>query len=284
MNHFKFREYLCLLRPYQWYKNLLVFLAIIFSGNILNTAAWQSSLLTFIAFCAASSVNYIINDYNDKEKDRFNPEKKTRPLAAGTISTASALILASTLGGISLLFALSVSPIIMLGIIIFLSVSTLYTHFLKHLPPADIVTIGMLFVIRAVAGALAIKVYISPWLILCPFFLALFLSAAKRYSERAFLKNNDSRPILSFYTPKRNKIIFITSTTGLFGSYTLYSILGPHTSLMYTIPLALLVVVRYYQLIINGSIIARHPQKMYTDGWLVIISLLWIISIAIGLY
>ncbi len=280
------REILLLIRPYQWYKNLLIFLALIFSSNITNLPLLSNAIITFFAFCAASSVNYIINDYKDQEKDRLNPEKKNRPLAAQTISPTQAIFIASLLLITSLLLASRISPYLTYAIILFVSLSTLYTFALKDLPIFDILTIGTLFIIRAVAGAFAISVYISPWLIMCPFFLALFLSAAKRYSERSYLsylKKNNSRATLTFYTPKRNKIIFIFSTLGLFGSYVLYSLLGPHSKLIYTIPFALFILIRYYHLITENSIIARHPQKMYQDYWLLILCLLWLGTIIVVL-
>src|ERR1041385_6595164 len=87
------KSWIQLIRPHQWYKNLLVFLALIFSGNLGRTSFIESSIIAFASFCAISSATYILNDFADRKADRLNPEKKNRPLAAGTISNLEAIFL-----------------------------------------------------------------------------------------------------------------------------------------------------------------------------------------------
>src|SRR5574341_598268 len=167
-------KYVSLIRPKQWYKNLLVFLPLIFSGNIGNTAAIGQAVLAFVSFCALSSATYVINDYADRHKDRLHPEKWNRPIASGTVSGIEALtivLILTTIGfGIGLLLPVK----FIYAALGYFVLSQLYTAWLKHEAFADILTISVNFVIRSVAGAFAISVWVSPWLILGVFFLALF--------------------------------------------------------------------------------------------------------------
>ena len=282
----KFKDYLNLMRVRQWYKNLVIFLAIFFSGNLLQVEPIYLSILGFIALCLISSGNYVFNDIADIEKDKKHPEKKNRPLAAEKIEPTPAVILGL------FLFLLGISLSVWLGkyflatVIALIVLTKIYTYFLKKIVFADIVTIATLFVLRAISGAQVINVKISPWLILCPFFLSLFLSIGKRYSDLDLLKNKASatRETLKDYNKELTNSLMIISTTLLIISYALYSFLSEHQNLLYTLPFALFVIFRYYYLIMQGSIIARQPEKVITDKSVIIGTLLWVIITAILIY
>ncbi len=282
----KFKDYLNLMRVRQWYKNLVIFLAIFFSGNLLQVEPIYLSILGFIALCLISSGNYIFNDLADLEKDIKHPEKKNRPLAAEKIEPTPAVILGL------FLFLLGISLSVWLGkyflatVIALIVLTKIYTYFLKKIVFADILTIATLFVLRAISGAQVINVKISPWLILCPFFLSLFLSIGKRYSDLDLLKNKASatRETLKDYNKELTNSLMIISTTLLIISYALYSFLSEHQNLLYTLPFALFVIFRYYYLIMQGSIIARQPEKVITDKSVIIGTLLWVIITAILIY
>jgi 4-hydroxybenzoate polyprenyltransferase len=270
-------EYITLLRPKQWYKNLLVFLPLAFSGNLLNETALIHSLLAFVSFCTLSSATYVINDYTDRNKDRLHPEKLNRPIASGKIGTIGALItvlVLATIGfGISTLLPIE---FVMAATGYFL-LSQLYTAWLKHEAFADILTISVNFVIRAVAGALAIQVWVSPWLILGVFFLALFLMLGKRKTELMLLREKASfqRKTLSAYTPEIASRLSTLATTSLVVAYTLYVFFGIHKGLYITLPVALYAIFRYEHLISTGNKIARHPEYVFTDWKMLTTIIIW---------
>src|SRR3989338_1200011 len=186
---FKMNKYLQLFRVHQWYKNLVVFLALFFSENLLMGSLVGQTVLAFISISLISSSGYIFNDLLDMKKDALHPDKKHRPLAAGKISKIAAVIVALILFLIGIILAISLGGYFTLAAIILIALSSLYTFVLKKILLADVLTIALLFVIRAIAGALAIDVVISPWLILVPFFLSLFLSIGKRHVDLLLLKD-----------------------------------------------------------------------------------------------
>lgn len=275
-----------LIRIKQWYKNLLVFLAILFSGNLFNLSYLNTCLIGFFALSFMSSTNYIINDIKDRKKDRLHPEKQLRPIASGNISLNKAIIIAIILFSISLIFS-SVLGFKFIYLILLLFVLTqVYSFFLKNIIFADILTIAILFVIRSISGAYLINVEISPWLILCPFFLSIFLSVGKRHAEILLLKENSykTRSVLKDYTKDITNSLMTISTTLLIISYALYSFQSIQKNLILTMPLALFIIFRFHYLIISGSIIARHPEYVIKDKPMIISIILWIISIITIIY
>ncbi|MDO8660893.1 MAG: decaprenyl-phosphate phosphoribosyltransferase [Candidatus Woesearchaeota archaeon] len=280
-----FLDYLNILRPAQWYKNLLVFLAAFFSANLFNTHALWLSLIGFVSLCLASSASYIINDLADKTRDEQNPEKKHRPIAAGRISTTSAIVFSIILLLTSITIAHSISYFFTALILTLIALNQAYTFWLKHIILADIFVIGSNFVLRAVSGAIIISVFISPWLVLCPFFLALFLASGKRYAETKLLaeKARHARPVLEAYTPKLTKTLLIITTSALIISYTVYAF-QRNIFLLYTLPFALYVIIRYLFLIITAHKIARHPELAVKDWQLMLGIGLWIVSALAAIY
>ncbi len=278
-------DYLNILRPTQWYKNLLVFLAAFFSGNIFNTHALLLSFIGFVALCFASSGSYIINDLADKKRDAQNPEKKYRPIAVGRIQPAQAVALAGVLFLTSIIVSATLSYLFTLLIIVFIALNQVYTFWLKHVVLADILVIACNFVLRAVSGAVIISVFVSPWLILCPFFLALFLASGKRYAETKLLAEQAQhvRPVLELYTQKLTKTLLALTTILLIFSYTIYSF-QRSINLLYTLPFSLYVILRYAHLIMIAHKMARHPELIVTDWKLMLGIGLWVMSALVVLY
>ncbi len=268
-----------LIRIRQWYKNSVVFLALFFSANLFQGAYVKETIIAFFALCFISSFGYIINDIIDVKKDRLHPEKRSRPLAAGKIILSEAIIIALIMVLLGILFTLQLNTTTIIFIILIWIINLCYSLILKHIMLADILTISTLFVLRAIIGALAIQVTISPWLIMCPFFLSLFLSIGKRHGDLLLLKENASktRNVLQEYTPSLTLSLMNISTSLLVTSYALYSFLSPYNHLLYTLPFALFVIFRYYHLLHSGSIIARHPEQVIKDLPLCIGLVLWII-------
>lgn len=182
----------------------MVFAALIFSGNLFSYTLVVDSFLTFIFFCLASGSIYILNDILDKAEDAVHPEKCNRPIAAGLLpvslaASGSAGILIFALAG-AFYIKLQLGAIISMYILLTLS----YSIKLKHVVIVDIILVAIGFVLRAVAGAVAIDVEISSWLLVCTFFLALFLVIGKRRNELSMLQEEavNHRKILDEYNRK----------------------------------------------------------------------------------
>ena len=281
-----FKDYFKLLRPQQWYKNLLVFLPLIFVGKLLDSQLLWITILGFVSLCLVSSFNYIINDIIDRKKDRAHPEKRKRPIAAGKISITFALVIAAILIilGLRLAFVLDRE---FLYTVVFIAVLTqLYSLFLKHIAFADIITVAINFVARAGAGAFLLNVVVSPWLVLCTFFFALFLLAGKRYADMKFLgaKAVEHKETLKYYTKDVANALMIMATTLLIATYSAYAVLSDHPGLAFSLPFALFVIIRYFSLIYIGSPIARHPEKVFKDWRMLIGMALWAVTVFIALY
>jgi len=272
-------DWLRLIRVRQWYKNLVIFLPIFFVGGFFNLNYLELTLFGFFSLSLLSSSSYLINDLIDLNKDQLHPEKKNRPLACGAINKISAIFVAIILLIASLILGEILGKWFLMILIGMFLLTLAYTLLLKNILFADILTIAALFVLRAVSGAFAIEVKISPWLILCPFFLSLFLSVGKRHSDLRLLKDKagETRKVLQEYTSDLTNSLMIISTTLLIVSYSLYSFLSEHNYLLFTLPFALFTIFYFFHLIQKGSDIARHPEKVIKDKNMMIGIGLWII-------
>jgi len=274
-------KYFELIRVKQWYKNVVVFIPLVFAGKFLDLKALILTLIGFFALCLVSSSNYIINDLKDIEKDRRHPEKKFRPIASGKVKKWEAIIICSALLAASIFISVKLSISFFLCVVAIFVLTQGYTFYLRNEQFLDIIMIAINFVIRAVSGAFIINVRISPWLILCTFFLSLFLSAGKREADIRLLKDKAvfHKRVLKDYNIQITNALMIISTSALILSYALYSFLSIYPMLIYTIPFALYAIFRYLYLVYSGSEIGRHPEKAILDKRLLIGSFLWLISI-----
>lgn len=248
--------YLKLLRPQQWVKNGFIFLPLVFSQNLGRPELWFKSLFAFLAFSFIAGGVYIINDLRDREEDRFHPKKRHRPLAAGTARPAPAagLALLCLLAG---LFMGGVLPgMIYLPLLAYLLLQVLYTFKLKHLVILDALAIAVGFVLRVVAGAYAIAVPMSQWLLLCTFFLALFLAFCKRRHELGLEDSGSHRKVLEEYSEKFLDQLITTSAATTLLCYALYATSAEtaakfHTPLLVlTVPFVVYGVTRYQYLVL----------------------------------
>lgn len=174
------------IRVHQWTKNLLIFTALILSHSWFNGDLVQTSILAFLAFCFAASSIYLINDLVDLEDDRKHQTKKNRPLAAGTLSIKTALLIIPVLLSFSFLFASLINSNFVIILAVYLILTTAYSLILKPIALIDVITLTSLYTIRIIAGAIAIDVPLSYWLLAFSMFIFLSLALIKRYSE---LKN-----------------------------------------------------------------------------------------------
>jgi 4-hydroxybenzoate polyprenyltransferase len=286
------KDFFKLCRLSQWYKNLVIFLPIIFAQQLLNFDFLSKVAIGFFSLALISSASYIINDIADIDRDRFHAEKKNRPLASGKVRVWQALLLATILLVLSLFIAYSLSMMFFYLVIILFVITQIYTFFLKNEAFADILVLGINFVIRASSGAFVIAVgsspyvQVSPWLILCTFCLSLFMSAGKREADLQYLGSNakSHKETLAVYTKSMTGKLILIATILLVISYSLYAFLGIHQRLIFTLPFAFYVIFRYFLLIESGSEIARQPEKVYKDARIVVGISLWVILTLFILY
>ncbi|MFH1065387.1 MAG: UbiA family prenyltransferase [Nanoarchaeota archaeon] len=279
-------KWLELIRVRQWYKNLVIFLPLIFAARFMHINEILLIALGFIALCLVSSSSYIINDIIDRKADKTNPEKRTRPVASGVISIKQAYCAAAFLLAFGLLPAFFLSALFTLFAFAIFLITLIYSLKLKHIAILDIMAIAVNFVLRAVSGAFIISVIVSPWLIICTFFISLFLSAGKRFSESEFLakKAVKHRSVLSDYTPELTKALLNISAVSLIMAYSLYSFMSIYPMLILTLPIAIYIILHYLMLVYKGSIIARKTELFYTDKKIIIGLIAFLAAIFIIIY
>lgn len=235
-----------LLRPRQWYKNGLVLVPLLFSGNLGTLRLWRPAGLAFLAFCLLSSAAYAVNDVLDARRDRLHASKRHRPVASGAVSPTAALALSAVLAALGLVVLAALNPQTFLMGVLYLLLQALYNGGLKHVLLWDAMAVAGGFVLRALAGTTALEVGPpTEWLIVCTFLLALYLALAKRAHELAADPAATTRPALADYTPAFVQQTMTTSATLLLMSYTLYTFFGPTRWMMFTLPFAFYGVFRH---------------------------------------
>jgi len=274
-----------LLRPWQWYKNLLIFVPILFSGNFFNIPALILTVFGFLALCFVSSFNYVINDVVDYKKDSINIEKRNRPVASGLINRAEAVIFGFVFLLLGLWIASGLGAYFFGSVILLVLLSQLYNFWLKNEIFADVIIIGINFVIRAASGAFIIGVFISTWLVLCTFFLSLVLSVGKRYAETILLgeKSAKHRAVLSGYTKPVVHTLLVLCMGLLLMAYSLYCFID-RPQLMLTLPFALYCVFRYNGLLETDPKFARNPELLFLDKHMLVGSVAWLIISILLIY
>ena len=276
------------LRIEQWLKNLVVFAGLIFANSFRDTTLVLDAALAFIFFCLASSAIYLINDICDIEKDRQHPAKSSRPIASGQLSRTIAGIIAAVLIIISLLGAiLFLNQYFFIAVACYVILILLYSISLKKIVIIDVMTIAAGFVLRAVGGAVAINVEISPWLIVCTTLLALFLGFGKRRHELVLLGDNagSHRDILKKYSIYFLDQLISIVTAATIVAYSIYTLYGDPVGklgvkhLELTIPFVIYGVFRYLYLIHQECKGGSPTRILYTDLPILICVLMWISSI-----
>lgn len=280
MSDILFRKLIQSMRPYQWYKNLVIFVGIIFSFNLFSSEMWQRSLFDFIMFCLISGSVYIINDIKDVEKDRLHPTKRFRPIASGTLSSRTALMVSIFLIIISLLASFFVNSSLGYIELIYIFINFAYTFYLKYYAIIDAITIAFGFVLRAISGVIVINASISPWLVLCVFLIALVLAFGKRQNE--LLIANESRDCLCQYTEKMIESLLNISVSMLLISYSLYSFFV-HVYMMITLPFAFYGIFRFVQLVYLNDF-GGDAGLILKDRASTANLVLWTVSVILVLY
>jgi 4-hydroxybenzoate polyprenyltransferase len=250
------------LRPRQWTKNLLVFAGVLFSQHLGDREMVLRAVFGFVVFCLVSSFCYLLNDLHDASSDLEHPRKRLRPIPSGRLSrtAAFAALLPLLAGGFFL--SATLGPEFVTTILVYLGINFLYTQWLKGHVLLDVFSIATGFVVRAIAGVALLRpaapeTQLSPWLLVCTFFGALFLALAKRRRELANAGDHASRQraVLGHYTPELLDGLLLVSAASALISYALYTI-WPATvekfgteSLLYTIPFVAYGIFRYLYLV-----------------------------------
>jgi 4-hydroxybenzoate polyprenyltransferase len=282
------RALLVALRPRQWTKNGLIFVALAFTLNLQAPGLLARTVITFLCFCSLSSAGYLLNDVLDVEADRQHPVKRLRPIAAGVVPTSVALALGILLAAVGIAGCFGITPSLGVLAVGYLGLTAVYSISLKHVVLLDIFGIAAGFVLRAAAGALAIDVPISPWLYTATMLGALLLALGKRRAELQMLGSDAAghRRNLDLYSPELvDHMIIIISSTALM-TYALYTFsaenLPRNHSMMLTIPVVLYGLFRYLYLVHQGSIGGTPEEILFRDRPMLVAVALWAaLSVAI---
>lgn len=257
-----------LLRPQQWYKNLLVFLAALFSHNALELPLYPRLIGGFFLLSLVSGSSYILNDIRDVASDRVHPRKAQRPLASGKVSVRTALTLLGIVLVPSLLLSYWLDVLFALFCVALFVTNVSYTFWLKQIVFADVLSIAAGFVIRGIAGAVLIPVTPSSWFAYGIFFAALLLALGKRSGELRNLGNAElHRPVLSSYSQELIFFSMTSASTLVIVFYVLYVTLGPPRagSLLPTVPLVVFMVFRYLYLTFTGDGSHERAESLFHD-------------------
>lgn len=280
------------LRPHQWFKNVFLFAALVFAQRLQDPVAVTLALAGFAVFCALSSSVYLVNDLLDVEQDRLHPRKRTRPIAAGVVPPALAWGLAAVLAGGSLAGAFSLGGGFFALALTYAALSFGYCFGLKRVVILDVMVLASGYTIRAAAGAEAIHVSISNWLLICTSLLALFLGFCKRRQELTSLQGKGiaHRAVLARYSEQFLDQMIAVVTAGTVISYLLYAFSDEvaeklHTRhLALTVPFVLYGIFRYFYLVhMRGE--GGHPTREFLgDRPLLVNFCLYVLTVVAILY
>jgi 4-hydroxybenzoate polyprenyltransferase len=273
------------MRPQEWVKNLLVYAGLVFSGKFDEGDAIVAATITFIAFCMVASAGYLINDARDIEEDRQHPTKRNRPIAAGELGIPTAIGLAVVLAVAGLAGA-AILDLTVGGIVLAYAVgTTLYSYLLKHEVILDVMAIAGLFVLRVLAGAVAVDADASAYLLLTTGMVALFLGFTKRRQEATSELHSgaESRPVLEHYSiPFLDQMVaMVTAATVM--SYAIYAVNSPliGAKMLGTLPPVIYGIFRYLYLIYDRKDTRSTDAILLEDYGMIGAAVVWVASAVI---
>jgi 4-hydroxybenzoate polyprenyltransferase len=290
---------LAALRPQEWIKNLLVFAGLLFSGQLDEGDQVLAATLTFVAFCGISSAGYLLNDLLDREHDRRHPEKRRRPIASGALAPGPAAALAAALAAGALALGLAVEAEVGALVATYGAITTAYSLLLKRLVILDVMTIASLFILRVVAGAVAVEAQASEFLLICTGMLALFLGFTKRRQE-AMIEQEPAtassaasaaepevtRPVLEHYSlPFLDQMVAMVTATAIL-SYVIYAVDSPlaGSRMLATAPSVLYGIFRYLYLIYDRRDTRSTAAILLEDPGMLFAEVTWVASALAVLY
>lgn len=266
------------LRPKQWFKNVFVFPALIFSGHFFDPGSVIAAGIGFAAFSLFASAGYILNDWLDREADRKHPKKRFRPIASGALPRGAAWLLMAVClaGGVAL--SLSLSPEFLMVATIYLVTTLSYSLYFKHKVILDVLFLSSGFLWRVLAGAVAIEVPVSEWLFLCTVFVALFFGFNKRRAELLHVgAHSGTRRNLAEYSPQMLEQFQAIVTSATIITYLLYTVLGPTGWMTLTIPMVLYGIFRYIYLIDRHGEGGAPDETLLRDQPMLLTGILYVV-------
>lgn len=279
-------------RPGEWTKNTFVFAGLIFGRQLTEPEAVAASIAAFLIFCALAGAVYLVNDVADRERDRQHPRKRFRPIAAGALSPGVALGTAAVLIAGGLTASWWLRPAFGAVATTYVSLLALYSGPLKHIVIIDVLTIAIGFVLRVAAGAIAVAVPMSQWLLVCTILLALFMGLSKRRHELTLLADGaiGHRRILQEYSPYLLDQMISVVTASTLMAYVFYATSEETaakfgTSLLgLTIPFPLYGIFRYLYLVHHREGGGSPAELLLNDRPLLACVALWGLAVVVIIY
>ena len=269
------------MRPPEWIKNLLVYAGLLFSQQFDDLGLVLEVTLVFVAFCAISSAGYLVNDLRDAAHDRRHPEKRHRPIASGALSESVAVTAAVVLAVAAVGLALAAVSVEIAGFVaLYGAITVAYSVILKRLVIIDVMTIAGLFILRVVAGAVAVDAQASEWLLLCTGMLALFLGFTKRRQEamEEMADNAETRPVLEHYSVAYLDQVVAMVTAEAIISYAIYAVNSPNigSEMLATAPSVLYGIFRYLYLIYDRRDTRSTATILTEDPGMIFAGVTWV--------
>lgn len=264
--------YVTLMRPQQWVKNGLMFGPLFFAGLVGETALLLQACVAFLSFSAAASAGYIYNDMRDVLADRAHPTKRFRPLARGSVQVREALVLIALLASASFGLALVV-PSVLPWLGLYGAATFAYSAYVKHVPVLEFVWVAALYVVRVLAGGVAVNVAVTDWLVSVIFFSTLFVTVGRRYAEHGTVR---ARAVLEQY-PQSFMAALPPLTAGLLlVSYVLYAIIASqYEHFVYSSVFVVFAVLWYLRGIYRKEGVEHPDTKLWKDGMLLVTVCAW---------
>jgi 4-hydroxybenzoate polyprenyltransferase len=283
------RALLVAMRPPEWIKNLLVYAGLLFSQQFDDPGRVLDATLAFVAFCAISSAGYLINDLRDVAFDRQHPEKRHRPIASGTLPERTAVVSAVALALFAVVMPLLAVSAEVAGLVAgYGAITIAYSLILKRLVILDVMTISSLFILRVVAGAVAVGAHASEWLLVCTGMLALFLGFTKRRQEAMEEIEDDAqtRPVLEHYSlPFLDQMVSMVTAAAII-SYAVYAVDSPRigSEMLATAPSVLYGIFRYLYLIYDRRDTRSTAAILTGDPGMIFAGVSWVGTALLMLY
>lgn len=289
-------DILRLIRPFQWIKNIFVYIPLFFGGYLFNGAMWIESTLAFIAFSLMASAIYCINDIKDVKSDKEHPEKKKRPIASGNISITAAWIMSLILvtgSEIICMFAVDQNPLDLVIVInLYLVLNIAYCFGLKRISIVDVLIIASGFVLRLVAGGVSCGIELSPWIVLMTFLLALFMAFAKRRDDVIIRESTGlvtRRNTVGYTLPYLNLILGMLAGVTMV-CYIMYTV-SPEVIERFNNPyiyassiFVLAGIIRYLQIAIVNSKSGSPTKILLHDRFIQACCIMWVLFFAVIIY
>ena len=278
------------LRPRQWVKNLLVVLAPLAGGVLFQPTALRGVALAFVSFCLVSSAVYLLNDIRDVEEDQLHPRKRFRPIAAGELSIPVAAAMGIVLGLAGLGLGFWTAPALGVTLVVYVAIQILYSTWLKHLRVIDLAVVSSGFLLRAIAGGVAVGVPLSQWFLLVAAFGSLFMVAGKRYSELVSVgAEAGTRKSLDRYSQSYLRFVWILSAVLVVTTYSLWAFENPGRGAL-GVPWTAISIAPFtlgmlqYALEVDAGQAGEPEDVVLHDHVLQGLGLIWLITLSIAVF